>query len=239
MKKILLGFGAVIIIAVGARAFWAYQQVVTESAKEQNNIVVQKTIADVPVVQDQVSATTPIAIGTNIPAQALSSTYCGSDANCFIKAAQQCSPATALITVKQPLLTDFITLTEQLNINGKKSGDCLFNSLQKNVVVSANPDAVQAMKTEGDTALAQGKITQQEYDSALLKIKDMSDISKSQSFWNTQIGISQSCSIPSSALVSLLKGWILPQQPSQTTSVSFNFDQGAFKYCKTSAPNLK
>lgn len=35
MKKILLGLGAVIVLAVGARAFWAYRQMNTETAQPQ------------------------------------------------------------------------------------------------------------------------------------------------------------------------------------------------------------
>ena len=127
-------------------------------------------------------------------------------------------------------------MTEKLNINGIKSGNCLFTSYRENVVVELNQEAFQEFKTQAEAWLAQGQISQQAYEDGLKEVQDISD---NQAFWNTQIGLSYDCVIPTDELVTILKVWILPQPGSETTTVDFSpAASGLNQYCEFSAPNL-
>lgn len=157
------------------------------------------------------------------------------DANCFIQAASSCSSTSATITVKQPIDLALVNFTEKMEINGAQSGKCLFKTHQDSVKVELNPEAFQAMKAQADAYLAKGSITQKQYESGL---RDIQDVSKTQKFWDTQIGVSYDCKIPNSQLVSILKSWILPHAWSPTTTINFSMD-GLNAYCKIIAPNVK
>jgi hypothetical protein len=168
------------------------------------------------------------------------SSGCGSDANCFIEAAKTCSPTTAVISVEQPIDFDLVNLTEQLTLGGKQASNCLFKANQTNATVELNQQVVQAYEAQAKTWVAQGQITQQQYDSGVQQFQDGSYLSKDQTFWDAQIGVSYDCSIPNSVLVPILKGWLISQPWSSTTTVDFSLaDSGLNKYCKISAPNIK
>jgi hypothetical protein len=185
------------------------------------------------------SSTTPTSTvsKTALPSQpSTGSNGCGSNANCFIQATKICSPTTAIVSVKQPVdsLPFSVNLTERLSITGGKPASCLFTNTQTSATVEFDPVAYQAIKVQADAMLAQGQVTQQQYDAGLLQLKDASS---TQAFWNEQIGVSYKCSIPSAVLTPIVQGLLIPQPWSATTTMDSN--TGLDLYCQVSAPNLK
>jgi hypothetical protein len=148
-----------------------------------------------------------------------------------LQAIDKCSLTKALVTVKQPILTNYVTVTYQLNLNGEKTGNCLFKMVTQNAVVEANTEAFKYVAQE---YLKQGIITQQKYDES---INQPQDTTKDQNSWNKHKGDTYDCSIPSSVLKPILTKSLIakPWSPSDLNLyITIGTNEGLGKYCKVS-----
>ena len=125
MKKIGLIIFGIIIIAAAGRAYWAYQKAIVPGAQSLSPAVVPSE-SQTNNTQDTLNSNQPVSKSSS----AVSQIDCGSDFNCFISAAKQCTKAimtnTTLSTALVPVLQAKVVWTYQ--IAGVSAGNTCVSS---------------------------------------------------------------------------------------------------------------